>query len=135
MSVQLEASKAEQKSLVMATARQKQVTSGMNAHNMEDILWIEDKLSAQVCHLQQQMDKAKADARSCEEELLKEIELLQSQETHVLQPLFPVDGSIAEESMELATPLQPTMLLSMQSHNTPPEPIDPSLIPLPFSPV
>ncbi|KAI6154870.1 hypothetical protein BKA82DRAFT_4072349 [Pisolithus tinctorius] len=138
MSAQLEASKAERKVLVAAAARQKRVTSGMKAHNMEDILRIEDecvRLSAHVCHLQQQMDKAKADARSREEELLKEIELLRSRVGRSSSPLFPVDASIAEESMELATPLQPTMLLSMQNHNTPPEPIDPSLIPLPFSPV
>ncbi|KAI6154883.1 hypothetical protein BKA82DRAFT_309678 [Pisolithus tinctorius] len=138
MSVQLEASKAERKSLVAAAARQKRVTSGMKAHNMDDILRIEDecvRLSAQVCHLQQQMDKAKADARLREEELLKEIEVLQSRVRRTSSPLFPVDASIEEESMELATPLQPTMLLSMQSHDTPPEPIDPSLIPLPFSPV
>ncbi|KIO09182.1 hypothetical protein M404DRAFT_308389 [Pisolithus tinctorius Marx 270] len=132
MSAQLEASKAERKALVAAAARQKR------AHNMEDILRIEDecvRLSAQVCHLQQQMDKAKADARSREEELLKAIEVLQSRVRRSSSPLFPVDASIAEESMELATPLQPTMLLSIQNHNTPPEPIDPSLIPLPFSPV
>ncbi|KAI6154890.1 hypothetical protein BKA82DRAFT_4072638, partial [Pisolithus tinctorius] len=126
MSAQLEASKAERKALVTAAARQKRVASGMKAHNMEDILRIEDECVRYVCHLQQQMDKAKADARSREEKLLKEIELLQSQARRLSSPLFPVDASIAEESMELATPLQPTMLLSMQSRDTPPEPIDPS---------
>ncbi|KAI6025477.1 hypothetical protein EDC04DRAFT_3143158 [Pisolithus marmoratus] len=85
--------------------------SGMKTDNIENILQIEEEcvqLSAQVCHLQQQMDKEKAEMKSHESELLKEIEVLWSQETHVFQSLVPVDASIAEESMEFAMPLQPS---------------------------
>ncbi|KAI6014306.1 hypothetical protein EDC04DRAFT_2609052 [Pisolithus marmoratus] len=146
MSAQIEAAKTERQALVAVATRQRQATSGMKTDNTEDILRIEeecvrDKLSAQVCNPQQQMDKAETETKSRESELLKEIEILRSQvrrtspETHVSQPLVPVDASIAEESMELPTPLQPILLLSTWNHDTPPEPIDPSLIPLPFSPV
>ncbi|KAI6024654.1 hypothetical protein BKA83DRAFT_214604 [Pisolithus microcarpus] len=138
MSAQTEAAKAERQALVAAAARQKRVTSGTNAHSTEDILRIEEecvRLSAQVCHLRQQMDRAKVETSSREEGLLKEIEVLRSQVRGTSSPPVPVDASIPEESMELATPLQPTLLLSARSPDTLPEPIDPSLIPLPFSPV
>ncbi|KAI6108234.1 hypothetical protein F5141DRAFT_105131 [Pisolithus sp. B1] len=138
MSAQIEAAKAERQALVAAAARQKRATSGMNAHDTGDILRIEEecvRLSAQVCHLRQQMDKAKVETSSREEELLKEIEVLRSRVKRASSPPVPVDTSIAEESMELATPLQPTLLLSTRNNDTLPEPIDPSLIPLPFSPL
>ncbi|KAI5990704.1 hypothetical protein EDC04DRAFT_2911887 [Pisolithus marmoratus] len=110
--------------------------SGMKTDNIENILRIEEGVrpSAQVCHLQQQMDKAKAEMKSRESELLKEIEVLRSRETHVFQSLVPVDASIAEESMEFATPLQPSSYPCSVT-DTPPEPVDPSLVPLPFSPL
>ncbi|KAI6014288.1 hypothetical protein EDC04DRAFT_663209 [Pisolithus marmoratus] len=138
MSAQIEAAKAERQALVAAAARRRRATSGTKTDNMEDILRIEEecvRLSAQVCHLQQQMDKAKTETKSRESELLKEIEVLRSRVRRTSSSLVPVDASIAEESMELATPLQPTLLLSTRSDDTPSEPIDPSLIPLPFSPV
>ncbi|KAI6032548.1 hypothetical protein EDC04DRAFT_2898026 [Pisolithus marmoratus] len=87
----------------------------MKTDNIENTLRIEEEcvqLSAQVCHLQQQMDKAKADTKSRESKLLKEIEVLRSRETRVFQSLVPVDASIAEEKL-----------------------VDPSFIPLPFSPL
>ncbi|KAI6007955.1 hypothetical protein EDC04DRAFT_3095409 [Pisolithus marmoratus] len=110
--------------------------SGMKMDNIDEFYG-----SGKIRHLQQQMDKDKTETKSHESELLKEIEVLWSRvrrtspETHISQPLVPVDASRAEESMELATPLQPTLLLSTCSDDTPSEPIDPSLIPLPFSPV
>ncbi|KAI6039962.1 hypothetical protein EDC04DRAFT_2602837 [Pisolithus marmoratus] len=63
MSAQVEAARAERQALVAAAAK--------------NILRIEEELSAQVCHPQQQMDKAKAEMKSRESELLKEIEVLQ----------------------------------------------------------
>ncbi|KAI6043856.1 hypothetical protein EDC04DRAFT_538101 [Pisolithus marmoratus] len=138
MSAQVEAAKTERQSLVVVAARQRRATSGMMKDNIEDILRIEGecvRLSARVYYLQQQMDKANTEVKSRESELLKEIEVLRSRVRRTSPPLVPVDASIAEESMELATPLQPTLLLSTRSDDTPSEPIDPSLIPLPFSPV
>ncbi|KAI6014297.1 hypothetical protein EDC04DRAFT_3145146 [Pisolithus marmoratus] len=138
MSAQIDTAKAERQALVAAAARQRRATSDTKTDNMEDILRIEEecvRLSAQICHLQQQMDKAKTETNSRESELLKEIEVLRSRVRRTSSPLVPVDASIAEESMELVTPLQPTLLLSARSDDTPSEPIDPSLIPLPFSPV
>ncbi|KAI5988286.1 hypothetical protein EDC04DRAFT_2912560 [Pisolithus marmoratus] len=123
----VEAARTERRALIAAAARQRRATSGMKKDNIEDILRIEEecvRLSAQVCHLQWQMDKAKTETKSRESELLKEIEVLRSWARRTSSPLVPVDASIAEESMGLATPLQPSLLLSTRSHDTPPEPID-----------
>ncbi|KAI6039764.1 hypothetical protein EDC04DRAFT_2894910 [Pisolithus marmoratus] len=123
----VEAARTERRALIVAAARQRRATSGMKKDNIEDILRIEEecvRLSAQVCHLQWQMDKAKTETKSRESELLKEIEVLRSWARRTSSPLVPVDASIAEESMGLATPLQPSLLLSTRSHDTPPEPID-----------
>ncbi|KAI6033350.1 hypothetical protein EDC04DRAFT_3142335 [Pisolithus marmoratus] len=122
---------------VATAAGQRRATSGMGTHNMEDILRIEEecvRLSAPVRYLQEQMDKSKAERKSRESELLNETEVLRSRVRRTHCPLVPVDASIAEESMELVTPLQLTLPLSTQSHDTPPEPVDSSSIPLPFSP-
>ncbi|KAI5999448.1 hypothetical protein EDC04DRAFT_2909014 [Pisolithus marmoratus] len=137
MSAQVEAAKTERQALVATAARQRRETSGMGMHNMEDVLRTEEecvRLSAPVCYLQEQMDKAKAERKFRESGLLKEIEVLRSRVRRTSSPLVPVDASVTEESMKLVTP-QPTLLLSSRSHDTPPEPVDPSLIPLPFSPV
>ncbi|KAI6003399.1 hypothetical protein EDC04DRAFT_2908271 [Pisolithus marmoratus] len=137
MSAQVEAAKTERQALVATAARQRRETSGMGMHNKEDVLRIGEecvRLSAPVYYLQEQMDKAKVERKFRESGLLKEIEVLRSRVRRTSSLLVPVDASITEGSMELATPLQPTLLLSTRSHDTPPEPVDSSLIPLPFSP-
>lgn len=147
--------------------------SGTNADHVEDVLHIEEecirydtcslaesrcvliisRLSAQVHHLQRQIDQTQASAQAREDELLSEIEALRlklrqlSPVSHpvgfdyrkayiTLQSYHPdfFDASNADESMDLATPLQPTTILPRSNASTAPDPVDPSLIPLPFSP-
>ncbi|KAI6033334.1 hypothetical protein EDC04DRAFT_2215639 [Pisolithus marmoratus] len=137
VSAQVEAAKTERQALVATAARQRRETFGMGMHNMEDVLRTEEecvRLSAPVCYLQEQMDKAKAERKSRESGLLKEIEVLRSRVRRTSSLPVLVDASIAEESMKLVTPLQLTLPLSTRSHDTPLEPVDSSLISLPFSP-
>ncbi|KAG6329795.1 hypothetical protein ID866_9294 [Astraeus odoratus] len=140
MSAQTDALKVERSSLVAAAAKQKREMSGMKTDRMEHVLRIEEeciRLSAQVHHLQQQLEKSQVSARAREEELLQEIHALQLQVKRSSLPNNcpgPFDADIAEENMQLATPLQPTSILSAQCPERSAQQDDPSLIPLPFSP-
>ncbi|KAI6007974.1 hypothetical protein EDC04DRAFT_921866 [Pisolithus marmoratus] len=89
-SAQVVTAKAEWQSLVAAATRQRRAMSGMKGDNIEDILRIEEecvRLSAQVCHLQEQMDNAKAESKSRQPELLEEIEVLQSRVRRTFSPM------------------------------------------------
>lgn len=139
MSAQTDALKAERSMLVAAAAKQKREVSGTTADRVEDVLRIEEEciqLSAQVHYLQQEVHRTQTSAKAREEELLREIETLRLQLRQLSPPYHPglFDVSNADESMELATPLEPTTIFPPPDPQTPPEPVDPSLIPLPFSP-
>ncbi|KAL4064520.1 hypothetical protein J3A83DRAFT_4376741 [Scleroderma citrinum] len=139
MSAQTDALKSERSILMTAAVRQKREISGMNVAHLGDVLPIEEeciRLSTEVQHLQQQIDRTRASAKVREEELLREIATLRSRVGQLSSPYNPepFDTSMADENMELATPLQPTTILPLSGPATPPGPIDPSLFPLPFSP-
>ncbi|KIJ67071.1 hypothetical protein HYDPIDRAFT_26477 [Hydnomerulius pinastri MD-312] len=144
MSAQTDVLKAERVTLVETAARQKRVASGMNMDVFPDVLRVEEecvRLSAQVSDLRGQLDYARTSANIREKELLREIEQLRSSTRpqsprlyHVHSPQLLEDDIAAEEDMELATPLQPTTILSTRSPITSSQFADPLLIPLPFSP-
>ncbi|KIK91479.1 hypothetical protein PAXRUDRAFT_149414 [Paxillus rubicundulus Ve08.2h10] len=158
MTSQTDALKAERATLVEIAARQRrassleplppvlsahyaQTTTNMTMDNLSDVLRIEEeciRLSAQVNDLQAQLDHTHASAQTRERELMFEIEqrfAQTAQRPYHVYGSHPLEEDIADDSMELATPLQPTITLSAQSPVvTTSQPSDPHLVPLPFSP-
>ncbi|KAF8841820.1 hypothetical protein BDN67DRAFT_949041 [Paxillus ammoniavirescens] len=141
MTAQTDVLKAERATLVETAARQRRATTSMTMDNFSDVLRIEEecvRLSAQVDDLQAQLDHTRASARTRERELMLEIEqrfAQPPQRPYHVYGSHPLEEDIAEDSMELATPLQPTITLSARSPlAATSQPSDPLLVPLPFSP-
>lgn len=138
---QLDAFKAERKALVEVAVRKRRLSNGGDPPDFPQILVIEEecvRLASQVSHLEQELQHSRSSAKSREYELLKEIEALKLSlhqhspnlyHAHDAQHLD--DGIDEEKNMKLATPLQPTAILSW---NDPGFRMDPLLIPLPISP-
>ncbi|KAF9223927.1 hypothetical protein BS17DRAFT_781436 [Gyrodon lividus] len=148
MTTQTDALKTERTTLVETAARQRRATTGISMDSFPDVLRVEEeciRLSAQVSHLQEQLNHTHASARMRETELLREIEQRRASARqpsphlyHVYSPQ-PLEEDIAtEDSMQLATPMQPTIALSAPSPNAvitiAHQHADPLLVPLPFSP-
>ncbi|KAF9236263.1 hypothetical protein BU15DRAFT_77108 [Melanogaster broomeanus] len=148
MTAQTDALKAERTTLVETAARHRRVTTGSALDSFPDVLQVEEecvRLLAQVSDLQEQLDHTRTSARMREEELLQEIEQLRAvagQSSPRLYNIYtprPLEDDIAaEECMELATPLQPTITLSSHTPiiitTATAQRTDPLLVPLPFSP-
>ncbi|KAG0705662.1 hypothetical protein DFH29DRAFT_258801 [Suillus ampliporus] len=140
---QLEAFKAERKALVEVAVREHRVSNAGEPPDFPRILVIEEecvRLASQVSQLEQELEHSRSSAKSREQELLKEIDALtrslhqQSPNLYHAHDAQHLDGGIdVEQNMELATPLQPTALLSWNNPSLT-CPMDPLLIPLPFSP-
>ncbi|KAG1870603.1 hypothetical protein DFJ58DRAFT_19156 [Suillus subalutaceus] len=141
---QLDAFKAERKVLVELAVRKRRVSNGGDPPDFPQILVIEEecvRLASQVSHLEQELQHSRSSAKSREHELLKEIEALKlsmHQHSPNLYHAYDAqhldDGIEVEKNMELATPLQPTAILSWNDPGLTSFPMDPLLIPLPFSP-
>lgn len=141
---QLVAFKAERKALVEVAVRKHRLSNGGEPPDFLQILVIEEecvRLASQVSHLEQELQHSRSSAKSREHELLKEIDALKLSlhqqspnlyHAHDTQHLD--DGIDIEKNMELATPLQPTAILSWNDPGLTSFPVDPLLIPLPFSP-
>ncbi|KAG1887289.1 hypothetical protein F4604DRAFT_1240756 [Suillus subluteus] len=140
---QLDAFKAERKALVELAVRKRRMSNGGDPPDFPQILVIEEecvRLASQVSHLEQELQYSRSSAKSREHELLKEIEALKLSmhqspnlyHAHDAQHLD--DGIDVEKNMELATPLQPTAILSWNDPGLTSFYMDPLLIPLPFSP-
>lgn len=141
---QLDAFKAERKALVEMAIRKRRVSHGGEPPGFEQILVIEEecvRLTSQVLHLEQELQHSRSSAKSREHELLKEIDALKLSlyqqspnlyHAHDAQHLD--DGIDVKQNMELATPLQPTTILSWNNPSLTSFPMDPLLVPLPFSP-
>ncbi|KAH7884515.1 hypothetical protein F5I97DRAFT_1830966 [Phlebopus sp. FC_14] len=144
MSAQTEFLKAERVALIEAVARQKRASLGMRMDDFQTVLRVEEecvRLSVQVSELQQELEDVRNSAKFRETELLQEIERLKSStrrpSSHFLRVhnTHPLEEDINDhESMELATPLQPTTILTAQSPANPFGFTEPLLVPLPFSP-
>ncbi|KAI9568237.1 hypothetical protein HD554DRAFT_786353 [Boletus coccyginus] len=135
MNTQVDALVSERTTLIEAAARQRRVTDGINMDTFQDILRVEGecvRLQAEVDDLREQLQHARAFARGREEALLREIAQLRTHSfvvrpTHDLHDIVggsiqPLEDDIAaEESMELASPLTPTVVLdpfsAHPSHN------------------
>lgn len=141
---QLDAFKAERKALVEVAVRKRRVSDGGEPPDFPYILVIEEecvRLASQVSHLEQELQHSRSSAKSRELELLKEIDalkLLLHQQSpnlyHAHDTQHLDDGMDVEQNMELATPLQPTTILSWNNSGLTSFLVDPLLIPLPFSP-
>lgn len=141
---QLDAFKAERKALVEVAVRKRRVSDGGEPPDFPQILVIEEecvRLASQVSHLEQELQHSRSSAKSREDELLKEIDALrlslhqQSLDLYHAHDAHHLDDGIdVEQNMELATPLQPTAILSWNDPGLTSFPMDPLLIPLPFSP-
>ncbi|KAG1905281.1 uncharacterized protein F5891DRAFT_1183223 [Suillus fuscotomentosus] len=141
---QLDAFKAERKTLVEVAVRKRRISDGGEPPEFPQILAIEEecvRLTSHVSHLEQELQHSRSSAKSREHELLKEIDalkLLLHQQSPNLYHAHDVqhldDGIDIEQTMELGTPLQPTAILSWNDPGLTSFPKDPLLIPLPFSP-
>lgn len=141
---QLDAFKAERKALIEVAVRKRRVSNGGDPPDFPQILVIEEecvRLASQVSHLEHELQHSRSLAKSREHELLKEIDALKLLLHHQSPNLYYAhdaqhldDGIDVEQNMELATPLQPTAILSWNNPGLPSFPVDPHLIPLPFSP-
>ncbi|KAG2140094.1 hypothetical protein DEU56DRAFT_292957 [Suillus clintonianus] len=140
---QLDAFKAERKTLIEMAVRKRRVSDG-EPPDFPQILVIEEecvRLASQVSHLEQELEHSRSSAKSREQELLKEIDALklslhqQSPSLYLAHDVQHLDDGLdVEQNMELATPLQPTAILPWNNPGLTTLPIDPLLIPLPFSP-
>ncbi|KAG1733619.1 uncharacterized protein EDB91DRAFT_1251279 [Suillus paluster] len=141
---QLEGFKVERKALVEVAVRARRVSNGGEPPDFPQILVIEEecvRLASQVSRLEQELEHSRSSAKSREHELLKEIDALklslhrQSPSLYHTHDVQHMDDAIdVEQNMELATPLQPIALLSWNNLSLTSSPMDPLLIPLPFSP-
>lgn len=141
---QLDAFKAERKALIEVAARKRRVSDGGEPPDFQQILVIEEecvRLASQVSHLEHELQHSRISAKSREHELLKEIDALklllhqQSPDIYYAHDAQHLDDGIdVEQNMELATPLQPTAILSWNNPGLTSFPVNPHLIPLPFSP-
>lgn len=141
---QLDAFKAERKALIEVAVRKRRVSNGGEPPDFPQILVIEEecvRLASQVSHLEHELQHSRSLAKSREHELLKEIDALKLLLHHQSPNLYYAhdtqhldDGIDVEQNMELATPLQPTAILSWNNPGLTSFPVDPHLIPLPFSP-
>lgn len=141
---QLDAFKAERKALIEVAVRKRRVSNGGEPPDFPHILVIEEecvRLASQVSHLEHELQYSRSLAKSREHELLKEIDALKLLLHHQSPNLYYAhdtqhldDGIDVEQNMELATPLQPTAILSWNNPGLTSFPVDPHLIPLPFSP-
>lgn len=141
---QLDAFKAERKALIEVAVRKRRVSNGGEPPDFPQILVIEEecvRLASQVSHLEHELQHSRSLAKSREHELLKEIDALKLLLHHLSPNLYFAhdaqhldDGIDVEQNMELATPLQPTAILSWNNPGLTSFPVDPHLIPLPFSP-
>ncbi|KAF8557456.1 hypothetical protein OG21DRAFT_316188 [Imleria badia] len=150
MTTQMDALVTERTTLIESAARQRRVTDGINMDTFQDVLRVEGecvRLQAEVDDLREQLQHARASARVREKALLREVARLQvtSSSSTVLRPpqdlhnIFSAqpleDDIVTDESMELASPLMPTIVLN-------PLPVHPSynldtdadLVSFPFSP-
>ncbi|KAH7911086.1 hypothetical protein BJ138DRAFT_32881 [Hygrophoropsis aurantiaca] len=143
MGYQINAFKAEKAALVETAIRERRAKNQAESQPFQYILAVEKEcieLSSQLCDLQRQLEDSRFTAKSREIQLLGEIEVLKKNvppnqtSPHDCHSDHLDDDINVEESMELATPLQPTTILSAHSPLSEALPSDPLLIPLPFSP-
>ncbi|KAJ8589011.1 hypothetical protein M405DRAFT_818773 [Rhizopogon salebrosus TDB-379] len=141
---QLETFKAERKALIDEAVWNRRVLDGGETPSFPQILAIEEecvRLTSRVSLLDLELEHTRSSAKSREQELLKEISSLKSalhQRSpglfHAHDAQYIEDDTDAEQNMELATPLQPTVILSWNDPNSTSLPNDPLVVPLPFSP-
>ncbi|KAN0093239.1 hypothetical protein V8E55_004023 [Tylopilus felleus] len=124
MTTQMDALVSERTKLIEAAARRRRVTDGINIDTFQDVLRVEGecvRLQAEVNDLREQLEHARSSARAREKALLREIAQLRASlssssdlRPHDLHHVFgaqPLEDDIAtEESMELASPLMPTVI-------------------------
>ncbi|OJA18176.1 hypothetical protein AZE42_05300 [Rhizopogon vesiculosus] len=136
---QLEAFKAERKTLVEVAA-----LYGEASPSFPQILAIEEecvRLTSHVSQLELELECSRSTAKSREQELLNEINSLKAILHQPSPSLYNPhdarhleDDIDVEENMDLATPLQPTAILSWNDPSLTSLQNDPLLVPLPFSP-
>ncbi|KAG8213425.1 hypothetical protein J3R82DRAFT_11928 [Butyriboletus roseoflavus] len=134
MTTQMDALVSERTTLIKVAARQRRVTEGINLDNFQDILRVEGecvRLQAEVDDLREELQHARTFARAREKVLLREIAQLRASASspsglrpaHDLRRVFspqPLEDDIAsEESMELASPLMPTIVPNLNLFPTP----------------
>ncbi|KAH7930196.1 hypothetical protein BV22DRAFT_1028714 [Leucogyrophana mollusca] len=145
MGSQVDAFKAEKAAFLEIAVRDKRAANGAESDGFGHILLIEEeciRLSVRLAEVEQQLKDSQSAAKTRETQLLGEIERLKNSSARQSSPrLYHAYGSEhldddidAEESMELATPLQPTTILSARDPQTESPLVDPLLIPLPFLP-
>ncbi|KAG6374510.1 hypothetical protein JVT61DRAFT_4554 [Boletus reticuloceps] len=150
MTTQMDAFVAERTTLIEAAARQRRATDGINMDTFQDVLRVEGecvRLQAEVDDLREQLQHARSFARAREKVLLREMAQLRasSSSSSVLHPtqdlhhIFspqPLEADIAtEESMELASPLMPTVIPDpLPAHSSQSLDAEADLVSFPFSP-
>ncbi|OAX41174.1 hypothetical protein K503DRAFT_767910 [Rhizopogon vinicolor AM-OR11-026] len=141
---QLEVFKAERKMLVEVAVRDRRALYEGAPPSFPQILVIEEecvRLTSHVSQLELELECSRSTAKSREQELLKEINSLKATLHQQSPSLYHPhdarhleDDIDTEENMDLATPLQPTTILSWNDLSLTPLQNDPLLVPLPFSP-
>ncbi|KAH0832919.1 hypothetical protein J3R83DRAFT_11884 [Lanmaoa asiatica] len=152
MATQMEALASERTTLIEAAARQRRARDGINIDTFQDVLRVEGecvRLQAEVDDLREQLQHARSFARGREKALLLEIAQLRASSSsssalrpaHDLHRIFspqPLEDDVAtEESMELASPLMPTVVSDPNTFPAPPfhDPdTETDLVLFPFSP-